>query len=392
MTGTRPHLPNIGWLYNHRYQWAQDMALSGECVVGVVGADVPRELVLATGGYPVRLHGESPASQDAGSVMALHARAAQLLGSTDEPTVQLLARILSGELSFLAGIAVSRERDANLRLYYVLRELAAHTPGLPPVHLVDLLHLPRPATAAYNRAQVRRLIGVLRRWTGRSADPTTVASVVQQCTSVREQLHRVQHARIDRRISGTEALHLFAAAETLEPAVARDVINARVIDAQSRQACAAPGLFLSGSPHETDIVYAAIEDSGWQVVGEDHDRGSLALTIDVHPAPEGDLHSQLDALAAAYGRRGPDATTASASERARWADAKVRHTRAEAVLSYVRRHDEASLWDHPRLRASTQAEGVPAVLLRDQGADPDAAQLRRALGSLAKPQTLEVHP
>lgn len=382
-------VPDPDWLYDHRYQWAQEMALSGECVVGVVGADVPRELVLAAGGYPVRLHGDPHIPQGPGSAVALHTRAAQLLGAVDEPAVLLLARILSGELNFLTGIVISREREASLRLYYVLRELAQRTSGLPPVHLIDLLHLPRPATAAYNRAQVRRLVNVLPRWTGQSPDATTVATAVRQCAAVRDQLHRAQQARIDRKISGIEALRLFAAAETLEPAVAQEIINTRIDDSQTRCAHAAPGLFLSGSPHEADTVYAAIEDSGWQVVGEDHDRGLLALTIDVHPAPDGDFDGQLAALAAAYGCRGPEATTASALERSRWAAATVRRTQARAVLSYVRRHDEAPLWDFPHLRAIAQAEGVPAVLLRDQGPGPDPVQLQQTLDALSASQTLE---
>lgn len=350
-------------------------------VVGVVGADVPREVVLAAGALPVRLGGElsTPGRPD-GEVD--HTRAADLLGTVDETATEVLRWLLTGAASGFAGIVCCRDRDASLRLYYVLRELRARGADLPPVHLVDLLHLDRPGSLRYNIAQVRRLAGVVSGWTGRVPDADGLAASVAACATVRSLLARMQEARASGQITGVEAHRLYGAAQTLAPEIAAARIRV-ALDVARTDGTGLRPLFLSGSPQPHPWLYTAVEDAGWTVTSEDHDRGALELTVRVDRASAGDVGEWYAAIAEAYLRRGPDAPTASAVSRASWAASTLPSSRAEGVLSYVRRHDEAPLWDWPRLRDAAASAGLPAVLLRDQASAPDPEQLGGALASLS---------
>jgi hypothetical protein len=132
------------WAQEYRSRWdrVRDRVAAGTPVVGVVGADVPPELVEAAGAVAVRLTGEP----EPPSAEALHVLGA----AVDAPTLTLLTRLLAGGATGLAGLVVSRDCQSSLALFYALRELRRLDPEreLPPVHLLDLLHLPRASTTS----------------------------------------------------------------------------------------------------------------------------------------------------------------------------------------------------------------------------------------------------
>ncbi|GAA3668832.1 hypothetical protein GCM10023081_04130 [Arthrobacter ginkgonis] len=402
-------------LYTHRHERARAAAASGTPVIGIVGADVPRELVLAAGALPVRLHAAAPtnftptntapdadhSSQADPSPETVRSagyrRAAELLGATEEAAIELLGRILDGELAFLTGLLISHDRDSSLRIFQVLRELAKADPTLPPVHLIDLLHLPRAATETYNLAQIRRAAVVLGEWTGAPIEAAALAAAIEEATAVHGALLGAHSARIDGLLAGSTVLRLFAAAEALAPTDALDLIDRTLAEAPAPlpgsplpgpaggDAGRAPAVFLSGSAQETDALYRGIEAAGWQVVGEDHHRGLLATTIRVEtPATEagdaGTLDGLLAALARAYGLRGPDSATASAADRASWTVAEARRAGADAILSWVHERDDAPRWDFPRLREAAARHSLPAALSSGQAPDPEV--LDQFLGQL----------
>ena len=348
-------------------------------LVGMLGADVPRELVLAAGGQPVRL----PARPGPATTPDRD-EARRLLGAVDEPAVDVLADLLTGRLDHVAGLLVSRDRDAWLRVFYVVRALRETRPDLPAVHLVDVVHLPRRASLRYTERQLHRCAEVLVRWTGTPVDADALAAAARATTGVRGALGRLQDARRSGLVSGTEAWQRFAAADEETPEDAVRAVDDLLRRAADRDALPGRPLFLSGSTQHDDSVHATLEAGGWRVVGEDHDPGALALTVELSEPPRHDTSSWLQVLAAGYARRGPDAPTATAADRAAWAVAEAERGGARAVLHYVRRHDEAPLWDLPSLRARADATGLAVAALRDQGTEPDGAALEASLTALAE--------
>jgi benzoyl-CoA reductase/2-hydroxyglutaryl-CoA dehydratase subunit BcrC/BadD/HgdB len=335
----------------------------GRPVVGVVGADVPAELVEAAGAVAYRLHG---------SPDVVSAEAREILGAALDPVAHsVLTRLLDGSLAYLTGLVVSRDAQASLQLFYALRELRRLEPAraLPPVVLLDLLHLPTAHTARYDEARLTGLAGTLAGWTGTTPTPERLAASVGEVARVRALLRQISALRRDGRLTGTAALHAVGVATALPAADAVPLLEQVLVDAAD-----VPGgrrVFLTGSGQDVDELYRALEDElGFLVVGEDHDWGAAALPAD--PATP-----DLGGIALAYRDRGPAAATASIGRRAAVTAERVRDTGAEVLLAVVREHDEGPAWDFP---AQAAAVDVPGVLLARQPYRVATEDLQAALG------------
>lgn len=341
-------------------------------VVGCIGADVPVELLTAAGMLPLRLSG-SPQEDSASGRRYLG-------GGLDAVACSVLTRLLAHAYGPLDALVVSRDCEASLRLFYVLRELRRVEPSapIPPLHLVDVLHLPHRTTTRYVLAKVRRFRAWLEDLTGRPISADDLEAAVAAHDRVRALLRRVGSLRgpEQRRLTGTEALAVVKASTALPVADAETSLTELVAELPDREPRNGHPVHLTGSSHDSPEVYAALEEAGLLIVGEDHDRGDLLAATDVGARTE-------LALAERYQYAGPTSPRASIAARAAHTAAAVRDRGARGLLSYVRRHDDAPPWDFP---AQREAAGVPAAIVERQEygqIDPD--DLDRALTELRLP-------
>jgi benzoyl-CoA reductase/2-hydroxyglutaryl-CoA dehydratase subunit BcrC/BadD/HgdB len=365
-------------VYAARLRVARETAESGRTVVGVVGADVPVELVTAAGAVAYRLHGHPDVVGD---------QAREILGAGLDPVAHsLLTRILDGSAGFLAGIVVSRDCQASLQLFYALRELRRLDPhrAIPPVHLLDLLHLPTAHTVRYDEARLHQLADVLSGWTGEAIRSRGLTEAQDGVARLRRLLRELDALRTGPapRLTGTQALRVLGAVTALPLERSLALVSEVVGDAATLPVGRAkPRVFVTGSAQDHDEVHRALEqDLDCQVVGEDHDWGALALAIEVRG-------SGIPALARAYRDRGPCAPTSSISRRAAWTAEQVRLRSADVLLGVVREHDEAPAWDFPAQRG---AAGVPAALLERQPYRIETDDLRAALRAATLPPAVAV--
>ena len=121
-------------------------------VVGVVGAAVPTELVLAAGLHPVRISGRP--------------RPAPLVDAygfneLDPPTTAVMEQLLAPDHGF-DFVLIGGDTLAQTVLFKTLRELQRVEPvaSIPPFAFLDLLHLPYRTTARYNRRPLIRICDV----------------------------------------------------------------------------------------------------------------------------------------------------------------------------------------------------------------------------------------
>ncbi|WP_399880775.1 2-hydroxyacyl-CoA dehydratase [Streptomyces sp. BBFR51] len=332
-------------------------------VIGYVGADVPVEYITAASLMPLRLSGSPGTPSTAGD---------RCLGTGLDPAARsVLTRLLDHDFGPLDGIVVSRDCEASLRLFYALRELRRVDPALalPPVHLVDVLHLPHRTTTRYVRAKLGQLRATVETWAGRSIDDTVLADAITAHDRLRELLTRVAALRRLRpaRLTGAEALSVVAATTALPADRATALLEELLTGADHLPEHEGLRVFLTGSPHDTGHLYTALEDRGLLVVGEDHDWGDLLSLRRVAAPTE-------DALAERYQYNGPAAPRASIRARAEHTRRAARDCGAEALVGYARTHDDAPRWDYPAQREVT---GLPSVLLSRQpygGLDEEAAE------------------
>ncbi|TQL66670.1 benzoyl-CoA reductase/2-hydroxyglutaryl-CoA dehydratase subunit BcrC/BadD/HgdB [Nocardioides albertanoniae] len=333
-------------------------------LIGIVGDDVPRQLVLAAGAVPRRLFGSwhEPVS----------AEAAELLGTVDAAAGRILDDLLSGWHDDLAGLLVCHDSQADLRIFYVLRILAQRGRLPFPVHLVDAPRLDSPAARRFVGKQYARLLEFCEQVTGRRADVGSLRRAAEQELALGSALETMRERRRNGGCTGAEALRAYCAAATMSPEEA-------VAEVSGAGAAVAPGatpVHVTGSNHPDAGLYDALERTGdLVVVGEDHDTGDTAwLGVAVDGTETGEV---IDALAAAHLARPAAATGGLAAARAAYTATCAERTHARAAIALVREHDDAPTWDLAHQRLALDRLGVSIVTRTRIRPDEDIAALAR---------------
>jgi hypothetical protein len=255
---------------------------------------VPRELIAAAGLLPYRMRG-------AGTPPA---RADEILGArVERPVRRVLGELLEGrtDVDFLL---ISHERDSLVRLFTSLRLLPD---PLPEVWFLDLLHLPTETTAAYNRARLEELRGVLERWSGQPLGEHVERPAL---------LAGVTELRRSGRLRGSDALAVLGAGELLPATLERFVQEEHGLVANGRR------VYVTGSEQISPDLYRRLESEGLYVVGED--------AVRLHGTNERAAHTAREAKAAG----------------------------ADLVLAWIRTGDDAFAWGLPALQRALDIELV----------------------------------
>ncbi|GAA1356891.1 hypothetical protein GCM10009636_27030 [Arthrobacter koreensis] len=333
--------------------------------IGIIGADAPRQILLAAGATPVRLFGAwtGVVSQEA----------AELLGAADAVAARVLDGVLSGMHNDLAGLVVCNDSAANLRVYYVLRLLAERGCIPYPVQLLDTPRGGGPHRNLFVARQYERLAGFASACTGQALDAETLAAAAARENSLGKALGCVRERRVSGSLSGSSALRCYAAAAKLAPEEALAAID--VIQQDDVPGTLLP-VFMTGSSHPDTTVYEALEQSGIGIVGEDHDAGDAAWigqTVDAASSGEA-----FRALAELHAQRPPSASRSLTSERTEHLLTEVRRTGAAGVVALVRDLDDGPVWDLPAQREALAARGTwlaGVVRVPADGAAAAAAEL-----------------
>lgn len=363
--------------------------------IGVVGADVPRQLVLACGAVPLRIFGSWTGG--------VSREASELLGAADVVAARVLDGILSdAQKRPLAydGLVVCNDSLANLRLFYVLRMLADRGRLPFTVHLLDA---PRGRSEHLQRfvaRQYMRLTDMITGITGRPVDRSSLRDAADRESALGDALRVLRQRRLERTVSGTAALQAYqvAAQDTPEAAIkqvtalagtpqAPPVLlgtagpAARGAEAVGPAADPVP-VYVTGSSHPDDSVYAALEEAGAIVVSEDHDAGDAAwigASVDATS-----LEEACHALAGLHALRPPSAARSLSAERTQHMVAEVRRTEAVGVVALVRELDDGPAWDlteQRRALAGTETWLADVVRVQSEGTRRAARQLAARIQS-----------
>ncbi|MFJ2662476.1 2-hydroxyacyl-CoA dehydratase family protein [Arthrobacter koreensis] len=313
--------------------------------IGIIGADAPRQILLAAGATPVRLFGAW-----SGDVSR---EAAELLGAADAVAARVLDGVLAGLHDDLAGLVVCNDSAANLRVYYVLRLLAERGRIPYPVQLLDTPRGGGPHVNRFVARQYERLAGFVSGCTGQPVDASSLSDAAAREASLGGALGQVRERRVTGTLSGSAALRCYAAAAQLAPEQALAAIEA--IQQTSGPGTLLP-VFMTGSSHPDTTVYEALEQSGIGIVGEDHDAGDAAwIGQTVDAASPGEAFR---ALAELHAQRPPSASRSLTSERTEHLLAEVRRTGAAGVVALVRDLDDGPVWDLPGQREALAVSGT----------------------------------
>lgn len=330
-------------------------------VVGIVGNDVPRQLVLAANALPHRVTGSWTGRIDQ--------EASELLGAADAVTARILTGLLAGT-DDLDALVICNDSQAHLRLYYALRAVGTELPLL----LLDVPGSRRAPAQRFAERQFLALVEFCANLSGHRPDARSLRRAADEERALGDALARLGEARRGElpRCSGTRALELHLLASRSHPADAVPLVEAGC----TAETVAGVRVHLTGSAHPDPTVYRALEERGCLIVGEDHDTGERTWLGEAVPGDG--IDEVVAGLVRAHFARVPASTTASGSERAEFTAAMASAGRAELVAAIVRDLDEAPLWDLPDQAAALNAQGRELRTRTHVGAD-DAIAVAREL-------------
>lgn len=311
-------------------------ALAGGDAVGYVGADVPMEVLLATG----RPFGHLPWRPDGGTPWADR----WLESSFPMWSRSILEQWHAGAFDTLRDVVFSRADDASQRLYYYVRELQVRGALRGPVpHIFDLALVPRPSSLAHSTQSVLMLARAL------GADAARLADGIARTAQVRDSLAQLQKARAG---DGPWFESLARAAMWSNPEGWIAQVQPPAPPEANR-----PRVLLAGSVPPDGRLHQAVEQGGASVVAETHGYRLDRLEASAPPggqAPEAVIAGQ--AIARSVGSR-------AFFDSAQWLLRQAQAARAQAVVLWLTREDEGLAWQLPAQRAALQAAGMPCLAL-----------------------------
>lgn len=256
----------------------------------------------------------------------------------------------AGRFDGLAQVVFTRADDASQRLYYYVCELQRRGQLRGPAPLIfDLALIPRAASLLRTASSIARLATQL----GITEEhlPRGIARANRQ----RRLFARLQQDR--------------CAAGVLYEKIARaslfEDLTGLLETAQLPRDPAPGRVLLAGSAPPDERLHAMVEAAGAVVVAEAHVRSLTRLGAVIGEEAGGRMPAIAQQLTAcSVGPR-------SFIDRAAWLVESARSARAQAVVSWLTREEEALTWHVPAQRAALDRAGIAHLVLTERGTGAD---------------------
>jgi benzoyl-CoA reductase/2-hydroxyglutaryl-CoA dehydratase subunit BcrC/BadD/HgdB len=312
-------------------------------VVGAAGADIPFELIAASGAFPVAL----PLFAEVPTPLA-----DRYLESSFSPAARSIAQQwLTGAFDFLDAVVFPRSNDSLQRLYYYLCELRRRGQAQGPRPLLyDTAKIHRATSLKHSESTSQRLAKELNceerqlpaAIGARNRRRALLRRLLDQRRSVLSAPGGQLAERIARAADFCEAASFDAALEHWLTLPAHEWRGARVL--------------LAGSAPPDDRLHFAVEAAGGRIVDEygDHsiDRLGEDIVAGEHP---------LSAIAHHYAQTqfGPR----SFENRAAMILERASRSRIDAVILWLIEEDESLVWHVPAIKHALGTRGIPLLSL-----------------------------
>jgi benzoyl-CoA reductase/2-hydroxyglutaryl-CoA dehydratase subunit BcrC/BadD/HgdB len=347
---------------------AQVHAQRGGRAIGFFGSEIPVELIIAAGAFPLRLPSAVQSNTDA---------ADSYLESSFMPEVRSIAeQYLQGAFDFLDSIILPRSNDSAQRLYYYLSELHTQRLRRAPIPLIyDSAKIPRDSSKLHSRAATRRL----------AAELGTVADALPGAVEGRNRRRRLFFSAAKLRRgggapSGAQLDRIFRASDLCD-ADAFDTALSEWLPTAERFLPKAR-IVLAGSAPPDERLHRAVEQAGGNIVAESDAHASSAVSQPAIPAD-----GSCDAIADHYYALAN--STRAFVDRAAAIQNLAADAAADGVIIWLVEEEDALIWDLPAVMSALQARGVAALRLvrrrwdAGDGALEEIKSFTRALGGAA---------
>jgi hypothetical protein len=323
--------------------------------LGYLGGDVPADLLLATGRpvahLPWRLGEPTPRAD------------AWLESSFPGWARSVIEDWAAGRFDCFAQVVFSRGNDVTQRLYYYVCELQRRGFIGGPLPLIfDVAYIERESSLRHTQAGLRRLASLL------GLDDAALMTGIQRANALRAVFATLEGSRRD---AGPlyEKLGRASLFTDIRPLLAAHALP--------ESGAGRRRVLLAGSLPPRDLLHHAVEAAGASVIAELHELSPARLGSPV----DATMADPCEAIArqrraAPLGPRSFEAAGLRLLQVAR-------DVRAEAVVLWLSKDDEARAWHVPAQRAALAAAGLPALILtarRDDAGDGAVAEITNFLG------------
>ena len=336
--------------YDHREKGAAAARAKGVKVLGELGFDVPEELVLAAGMFPVKIYADPAKSLE---------ETDKYLEYSFEPVVRAqFEKIIDGTYgSQIDYLAISNSTDVIIRIFLYLRELKRVEPEkpVPPITFIDWLFTRHRLHQMRDEFVIDLFKKQLEEWSGKEITDEAVreaGAVLNENRRALREMAQLRHGS-EVRIGGSEAMVIIGAGFFMDKKEHTELVRQVTEDAKSWPVLEGPRVFYTGANHEDNALYDRIESAGLVIVGEDTDWGDRSYDRDYNP--------ELPVIRGVVDRylfREFSAKKAFVSQRVEALDREVNAAGAEGVIFYTNQYDEVATWDMPKQRKSLESRGI----------------------------------
>lgn len=341
--------------YEKRESLYEEDGKSGRRLIGMMGCDVPEEILIAGGYLPVAVcAGTAETTPDADRYLEY---------AFDAQVRRMFDRLTDGKEKPYSHVVLSNSTDVMVRIYFYLREVRRTEPErcVPELSFMDWLFTRRNLYQKYNIGMIEDFIREVNTWGGVPVTEESLRHACEVCNEDRAAMRRLEKLRLEGKVSGSEALRVIGASMFMDRGEHAALCGEFVKEAESRTPQDGVRIFVTGSEQENPAFYDLVEQAGGRIVCEDHNFGARRYQNDV------DL-SQGAAIGIVnrYMLRPFSAKKASVSERVKTLRESVKECGAQCVIFYTNLYDEAASWEIPEQRRMLKQEGIPSLVLAKQ--------------------------
>ena len=344
--------------YQQRNLAALEWKKNGGKVIGYFCNNVPEELIMATGFFPLRISGDPWE----GTEVAEGYRMPYPLVAFVETMIN---KLLTGKYDFLDYLVIPHARDQIWRLYTQLHFVAELDPQikLPEIYFYDDLHTTFYTSSVYNRDRAIEFKKQLEKWSGKKIANKALEKAIAVTNESKMLLKKVAALRAadTPRISGLEALQIIGTSMFMQKEAHNTLLKDCLKGAESLPARNGVRLFVESSPLDNLQFYEVVESCGAVVVGEDNCWGNRYSDVPIRQTL-----NPFESIVDRYLKKSPCPRMFPLQRRIDYCVRNAVESKAQGALFHIYEGDNLQAWEAPEEIKALKATGMPVAYLKKQ--------------------------
>jgi benzoyl-CoA reductase/2-hydroxyglutaryl-CoA dehydratase subunit BcrC/BadD/HgdB len=365
--------------YQQRNLAALEWKKNGGKVIGYFCDNVPEELIMAAGFFPLRISGDPWGGTEVAEGYRMPYPQVAFVET-------MMNKLLTGQYDFLDYLVIPHARDQIWRLWTQLHFVAELDPQikLPEIYYYDNLHTTFYTSSVYNRDRTIEFKKQLEKWSGKKITDRALGKAIAKTNKSKRLLKEVAALRTadPPRISGLEALQMIGTSMFMPKEGHNQLLKDCLKDAESLPAKNGVRLFVESSPLDNLQFYEVVESCGAVVVAEDNCWGNrysdVAISQTINP---------FESIVDRYLKKSPCPRMFPLQKRIDYCVRSAVESRAQGALFHIYVGDNLQAWEAPEEIKALKATGLPVVYLKKQPyllSDPDKEDLRTEIKDFIK--------